>query len=122
MSRKKKSRYGEITMRSEKMRLMTVNLQEPHVMLMEALLRFHLYPSRSEIIRVAVKNFLMRELVTARKIKDMEDTVAELEKHLPKNGDEQLPVGLRREAYEAGKKPEQYYDEIVNHDERRDFY
>jgi len=119
MAKHKRARYGEITMGSEKMRLVTVNLQEPHVMLMEALLRFHLYPSRSEIIRVAIKNFLLRELLTARKIKDMEDVVAKLENSLPKEGDEKLLMGLRREAYYEGTKPEQYHDQIAHHEELR---
>lgn len=46
-----------------KMKIVTCNLPEPFVAAMEKLIsEFGMYPSRSELIRVAVREFLIKEL------------------------------------------------------------
>lgn len=44
------------------MKIITINLSEPHVKALQVLQDLGLYPSRSEAIRVAIRDFLMKEL------------------------------------------------------------
>ena len=47
------------------MKVITVNLPEEYIMMMDKHIgRMHAYPSRSELIRVAVREFLIQELET----------------------------------------------------------
>jgi Arc/MetJ-type ribon-helix-helix transcriptional regulator len=45
-----------------KMRIITVNISEPHVAALKMLQDFGLYPSRSEAMRVALRDFILEEL------------------------------------------------------------
>jgi Arc/MetJ-type ribon-helix-helix transcriptional regulator len=44
------------------MKIITINLTEPHVKALAILQELGLYPSRSEAIRVAIRDFLQKEL------------------------------------------------------------
>ncbi|NMC07391.1 MAG: ribbon-helix-helix protein, CopG family [Candidatus Lokiarchaeota archaeon] len=54
------------------MKIITINLSEPHVKALQVLQDLGLYPSRSEAIRVAIRDFLQRELGFAQRFDDME--------------------------------------------------
>nr|MDO8115137.1 ribbon-helix-helix domain-containing protein [Candidatus Sigynarchaeota archaeon] len=54
------------------MKIITINLSEPHVKALQILQDLGLYPSRSEAIRVAIRDFLQRELGFAQKFEDIE--------------------------------------------------
>ena len=43
------------------MKIITINLSEPHVKALKMLQDLGLYPSRSEAIRVAIRDFLQKE-------------------------------------------------------------
>ena len=58
------------------LRIITINLSEPHVKALQVLQDIGLYPSRSEAIRVAIRDFLQRELGFA-KSNDVEYTTNE---------------------------------------------
>jgi Arc/MetJ-type ribon-helix-helix transcriptional regulator len=53
------------------MRIITINISEPAVKALQVLQDLGLYPSRSEAIRVAVRDFLQRELGFAQKFEDV---------------------------------------------------
>lgn len=54
------------------MKIVTINLSEPHVKALEMLMELGLYPSRSEAIRVAIRDFLQRELGFVKKFEELE--------------------------------------------------
>ncbi|MHA1684748.1 MAG: ribbon-helix-helix domain-containing protein [Promethearchaeota archaeon] len=54
------------------MKIITINLSEPHIAALKTLQDLGLYPSRSEAIRVAIRDFLQKELGFANKIEEME--------------------------------------------------
>lgn len=54
------------------MKIITINLSEPQVKALQVLQDLGLYPSRSEAIRVAIRDFLQRELGFAQRIDDMD--------------------------------------------------
>lgn len=51
------------------MRIITINLAEPHVKALKMLQDLGLYPSRSEAIRVAIRDFLQREFGFGDRVK-----------------------------------------------------
>lgn len=53
------------------MKIITINLNEAHVRALQILQDLGLYPSRSEAIRVAIRDFLQRELGFAQKFDDL---------------------------------------------------
>jgi len=56
------------------MKIITVNLPVQYLKMIEGLIGENgLYPSRSELIRVAVRDFLIRELESAERFTDMSD-------------------------------------------------
>lgn len=62
------------------MKIVTCNLPEPFISAMEKLIsEYGLYPSRSELIRVAVREFLIKEL----KVLDKFQEYSENEENLP---------------------------------------
>lgn len=67
------------------MKIVTVNIPEPYLDAIDRLLdnKTHdnngLYPSRSELIRVAVRDFLIRELKSATELIKIKDTPKELQ-------------------------------------------
>jgi len=54
------------------MKIITINLSEAHVRALQILQDLGLYPSRSEAIRVSIRDFLQRELGFAQKFDDLE--------------------------------------------------
>lgn len=50
------------------MKIITINLSEPHIKALQVLQDIGLYPSRSEAIRVAIRDFLQKELGFAQNI------------------------------------------------------
>lgn len=54
------------------MRITTINLSEPQIRALAMLQDLGLYPSRSEGIRVAIRDFLLKELGFERKMEAME--------------------------------------------------
>ena len=50
------------------MKIITINLSEPHVKALQVLQDLGLYPSRSEAIRVAIRDFLQRKLGFSQKL------------------------------------------------------
>lgn len=58
------------------MKIITINLSEPHVRALQILQDIGLYPSRSEAIRVAIRDFLQRELGFSQKFDDLETHVS----------------------------------------------
>lgn len=50
------------------MKIVTINLSEPHIKALQVLQDVGLYPSRSEAIRVAIRDFLQKELGFAQNI------------------------------------------------------
>jgi len=65
------------------MKIITINLNEPHVKALQVLQDLGLYPSRSEAIRVAIRDFLQRELGFAQRFDDMDAQAANHEKIAP---------------------------------------
>ncbi|MEX2684054.1 MAG: ribbon-helix-helix domain-containing protein [Candidatus Sigynarchaeota archaeon] len=65
------------------MKIITINLSEPHVKALQVLQDLGLYPSRSEAIRVAIRDFLQRELGFAQKIDDIDAPASNHEKITP---------------------------------------
>ncbi len=55
------------------MKIVTINLPEPFLDALEKLTEYGLYPSRSEAIRVALRDFLAKELQIAQKLKEVHD-------------------------------------------------
>jgi Arc/MetJ-type ribon-helix-helix transcriptional regulator len=53
-------------------KIITINLSEPHVKALQILQDLGIYPSRSEAIRVAIRDFLRNELGFAQKFDDIE--------------------------------------------------
>lgn len=49
------------------MKIITVKIPEIYVELIDELVRLGIYPSRSEAIRVAIRDFLRREISMRRK-------------------------------------------------------
>ncbi|MHA1700155.1 MAG: ribbon-helix-helix domain-containing protein [Promethearchaeota archaeon] len=68
------------------MRIITINLSEPHVKALALLQEIGLYPSRSEAIRVAIREFLKIECVDEKKIDDVEKIPQFLKDHLNYSG------------------------------------
>lgn len=54
------------------MKIITINLSEHHCKALQVLQDLGLYPSRSEAIRVAIRDFLQRELGYTQKIDDID--------------------------------------------------
>jgi Arc/MetJ-type ribon-helix-helix transcriptional regulator len=65
------------------MKIITINLSEPHVKALQVLQDLGLYPSRSEAIRVAIRDFLQRELGFAQRFDDMDAQTSTHEKVAP---------------------------------------
>lgn len=62
------------------MKIVTVNIPESYIASIESLVGEHgLYPSRSELIRVAVREFLMRELQMANRMVKYKEPKAEVD-------------------------------------------
>jgi antitoxin ParD1/3/4 len=53
------------------MKIITINLSQPHVMALQVLQDLGLYPSRSEAIRVAIRDFLQRKLGFSQPLDEM---------------------------------------------------
>ncbi|OLS15684.1 MAG: hypothetical protein RBG13Loki_0676 [Promethearchaeota archaeon CR_4] len=63
------------------MKIVTCNLPEPFISAMEKLIsEYGLYPSRSELIRVAVREFLIRELKVLDKFEEYAEPNPEIDK------------------------------------------
>lgn len=60
--------HEKSTRKVNNMKIITVNLSEPQVKALQVLQDLGLYPSRSEAIRVAIRDFLQRELGMAKLI------------------------------------------------------
>ena len=65
------------------MKIITINLSEPHVKALQVLQDLGLYPSRSEAIRVAIRDFLQRELGFAQRFDNMDAQTSAPEKVAP---------------------------------------
>jgi len=65
------------------MKIITINLSEPHVKALQVLQDLGLYPSRSEAIRVAIRDFLQRELGFAQRFDDVDAQSMQHEKVAP---------------------------------------
>ena len=62
------------------MKICTCNLPEPFISAMEKLTsEYGLYPSRSELIRVAVREFLIKEIKVLDKFNEYSETNPEIE-------------------------------------------
>ena len=59
------------------MKIITINLSEPHIKALQVLQDIGLYPSRSEAIRVALRDFLKEELDYQGKSPDKEELTRE---------------------------------------------
>lgn len=76
------------------MKIITVNLSEPQVKALQVLQDLGMYPSRSEAIRVAIRDFLIEELEFGKPIEEVGKTKknpeikSELGKLLKKLNDE----------------------------------
>ena len=55
------------------MKIVTINLPKPFLDTLEKLTEYGLYPSRSEAIRVALRDFLSKELQIAQKFKEIHE-------------------------------------------------
>jgi len=53
------------------MKIITVNLSEPQVKALQVLQDLGMYPSRSEAIRVAIRDFLIEELEFGKPIEEV---------------------------------------------------
>lgn len=62
------------------MKIVTINLPEPFIDALAKLTEYGLYPSRSEAIRVALRDFLSKELQIAQKLKEIHDEKKEEKK------------------------------------------
>jgi len=51
----------------EKLKIITVKIPEIYIELIDELVRLGIYPSRSEAIRVAIRDFLRREISMRRR-------------------------------------------------------
>jgi antitoxin ParD1/3/4 len=61
------------------MKIVTCNLPEPFISAMEKLIsEYGLYPSRSELIRVAVREFLIKELKVLDKFNEYSEQEGEI--------------------------------------------
>jgi Arc/MetJ-type ribon-helix-helix transcriptional regulator len=65
------------------MKIITINLSEPHVKALQVLQDLGLYPSRSEAIRVAIRDFLQRKLGFSQKLDEMDAQPSAHEKIAP---------------------------------------
>ena len=89
------------------MKIITVNLQQEVIDTIETLIGNEgLYPSRSELIRVAVRDFLIQELNQNKKIQEYKDVMDGDE---PKSAMEialelqqKKPLFVRKQVYEHG--------------------
>ena len=89
--------------RKKKMRIITVNLPVSYLKAIESLTGGDgLYPSRSELIRVAVRNFLIRELESAKSFEKYQQSIQKsqeskepepINKELDENLFVQVPIG-----------------------------
>ncbi len=62
------------------MKIVTCNLPEPFISAMEKLIsEYGLYPSRSELIRVAVREFLIKELKVLDKFNEYSEANPEID-------------------------------------------
>ena len=69
------------------MKIITVNLPESYLKAMESLLGDNaLYPSRSELVRVAVREFLISELSAAQNFTQFQSQISRNEFIKPKSG------------------------------------
>ena len=67
------------------MKILTCNLPEPFISAMAKLIdEYKLYPSRSELVRVAVREFLIKQL-------EVLDNFQEYGETAPKDGEAQVP-------------------------------
>lgn len=57
------------------MKIITINLSEPHIAALKTLQDLGLYPSRSEAIRVAIRDFLQTELDFSNKFNDLDSCI-----------------------------------------------
>lgn len=72
------------------MKIVTVNVPESYIEAIKKLVGEHgLYPSRSELIRCAVRDFLMKELTLAR---NMRNRMSEPEKPLDDSKFVRIPI------------------------------
>jgi len=62
------------------MKIITINLAEPHVKALQILQDLGLYPSRSEAIRVAIRDFLQRKIGIAPKIDEADAVLTNTKK------------------------------------------
>ena len=68
------------------MKIVTCNLPEPFIAAMEKIIsEYGLYPSRSELIRVAVREFLIKELSVLDKFNEYSEVGLDLESVPPKS-------------------------------------
>lgn len=66
------------------MRIITVNLPESYLKAMDKLIgEKAFYPSRSELIRVAAREFLIKELETMKNMGNFTQDLPELKEHKP---------------------------------------
>jgi Arc/MetJ-type ribon-helix-helix transcriptional regulator len=78
-------------MASESMEIITVNVYESYLKAIEKLVGDHgLYPSRSELVRVACREFLKREIKEAKRLKKQQEEAHEEE--IDKEKYVQIPV------------------------------
>jgi Arc/MetJ-type ribon-helix-helix transcriptional regulator len=61
--------------RGKSMKIVTINLPEPFLAALEKLTECGLYPSRSEALRVALRDFLSKELQVAQKLKEIAEDI-----------------------------------------------
>lgn len=57
------------------MKIITINLSEPHIAALKTLQDLGLYPSRSEAIRTAIRDFLQKELGFSSKFQDLDSAI-----------------------------------------------
>ena len=96
------------------MRIITVNIPQPYLKAIDSLTgRAGLYPSRSELIRVAVRDFLIRELESAKAFKQYQQSQM-VPTEMPKSIDENLFVQIPLEKTPAEGITEYKTYRIVN--------
>lgn len=64
------------------MKIITINLSEPHVKALKMLQDLGLYPSRSEAIRVAIRDFLQKEFLPSGHLEKKERAPEEIKKEI----------------------------------------
>jgi Arc/MetJ-type ribon-helix-helix transcriptional regulator len=64
-------------------KITTINIAEPTAKALQVLQDLGLYPSRSEAVRVAIRDFLQRELGFAQRFEDMDIVATSHEKIQP---------------------------------------